>query len=261
MSISLSSSSSQDLLRQLLQQQAAAQASATSALAGAGQTSPGVATDTALSAGVPAAPPPPKPDGAADQRFGPETLGALISSQGAATSASQAASSLVSASDTDGDGELSTDEITAALTQAGDTVDGSTISSAVKALDTDGDGSLSTSEIASGLQQAHGARHHHHGGHHAPQAASASTSTSALPGAAAGDGDPLLDAIAPEAATSASASTGGAASLQSAFSALDSGDGSLNLGELTSAIQAFIAQQGASQGVATAQGAGVSLAA
>lgn len=120
--------------------------------------------------------PPMRGAGGPGDRFGGDTLSALLSTQ----SADDLSGSVIKSGDTDGDGELSASEISAALTaKAPDAATGlgdKMASGIVSALDTDGDGSLSSSEISSAITKAasdessarasgrvHG-HHHHHGG-------------------------------------------------------------------------------------------------
>jgi hypothetical protein len=94
------------------------------------------------------------------------TLASLLQFQEHKPSASDLAGKILSAADTDGDGSLSLDEVTSALSksQKGKTA---SLSDAFNSVDSDGDGKLSADELASGLQTMMEARHHHHGHGHA----------------------------------------------------------------------------------------------
>ncbi len=97
-------------------------------------------------------PPPMRAEGGAGQRFGGDTLSSLLSTQ----SVDELAGSLMAAGDADGDGLMTTRELSTALS-AGKT-DGASqddlAANIVAALDADGDGSLSSSEISSAIATA-----------------------------------------------------------------------------------------------------------
>jgi len=76
----------------------------------------------------------------------------------AQASSSDMASQMLTDLDTDGDGELSADEIQAALKQGS----GDSLTSTIGAFDTDGDSKLSASELSSAIDAFRTA--HHHGG-------------------------------------------------------------------------------------------------
>jgi hypothetical protein len=140
------------------------QASATT-----GQTQPTDPTD--------AGPPPAggmPPSGPGNQ-FASDTLSGLLSvQQQEPPSAADLAQQLMSQVDTNGDGELSADEIQQAL--GGDT--SSDLTSAIAKLDTNGDGQISTDELTSALQSARTSSHHHHHHHGAPPSSSTDSTTS-----------------------------------------------------------------------------------
>lgn len=97
-------------------------------------------------------PPPMRAEGGAGQRFGGDTLSSLLATQ----SVEELAGSLMEAGDADGDGLMTTSELSKALS-AGKT-DGASqddlAASIVAALDGDGDGGLSSSEISSAITTA-----------------------------------------------------------------------------------------------------------
>lgn len=101
-------------------------------------------------------PPPMRGGGGPGQHFGGDTLSALLSTQ----SVDDVAGSVMSAGDTDGDGLLTSGEISTALAaNAPDEVKGQGLedkmaSDIVAALDSDGDGSLSSAEISSAISTA-----------------------------------------------------------------------------------------------------------
>lgn len=101
-------------------------------------------------------PPPMRSGGGASESFSGDMLSALLATQ----SVDDVASSVMSAGDADGDGLLSTSELSSALSaNAPDGAEGLGIedemaSDIISALDTDGDGSLSTAEISSALSSA-----------------------------------------------------------------------------------------------------------
>ena len=76
----------------------------------------------------------------------------------AGASSSDLASQMLTDLDTDGDGELSADEIQAGVKQGS----ADTLASTIGGLDTDGDGKLSASELSSAIDAFRSA--HHHGG-------------------------------------------------------------------------------------------------
>lgn len=97
-------------------------------------------------------PPPMRAEGGAGQRFGGDTLSSLLSTQ----SVDELASSLMEAGDADGDGLMTTSELSTALSadQAEGASQDDLAASIVAALDSDGDGSLSSSEISSAITAA-----------------------------------------------------------------------------------------------------------
>jgi len=230
------SSHAQRLLAHLLQQ-----------ARGAGQNQPGGDSASATD-GPPAAPPAgPLPGGGA-QAFVSKTLASLLSVQedgsasGGATAgasgasgssdtgASKFADKLMKSADTNGDGELSADEIAAAL---GGTTASSDLSAAISKLDTDGDGQLNTSELTAALE-AHRSGHAHH---HAR--ASADDLAAKLIGGADTDGDGSLS-LAEVESTLGGADSSNSSNVSDGFNKLDTdGDGKLSASELSAALTAF----------------------
>lgn len=114
-------------------------------------------------------PPPMRAGDPPGGRFGSDTLSALLSTQ----SVDEVAGSVMEAGDADGDGLLSAEEISTALSAkaSDETANKSALAAKiVAALDGDGDGSLSTSELSTAIsdaatrasewQQAQGSRSH-----------------------------------------------------------------------------------------------------
>ena len=144
--------SSSDALQKLLQPVAAR------------QTSPGTDAATPAPSADGATPPPAKPvhhgGGHAGHRFGSDTLSALISSQtdeasdptAATSGAAKAAQTLVGVEDANGDGALSADEVTSALTRSGSRLGADAVKTAVASLDANGDGQISRAELTQAIQ-------------------------------------------------------------------------------------------------------------
>ncbi len=101
-------------------------------------------------------PPPMRGGGGPGGHFGGDTLSSLLSTQ----SVDDVASSVMSAGDADGDGLLTSSEISTALAAnapeeaKGQGLEDKMASDIVAALDSDGDGSLSTAEISSAISTA-----------------------------------------------------------------------------------------------------------
>lgn len=191
-----------------------------------------------------------------------KTMGAMVSMQMKAPSASDIASDMVSSLDTDGDGEVSTDEITAAFSAAG--LDSTNVASALSAIDTDSSGKLSIDELTTAVSsdmQSHG-----------PEGMGGPPPGGPPPGGPPPGGSPdeaaqdILSAYDADEDSTLSMdevlkaldmeSDDEDGSVSSVFSSLDSdGDGQINLAELTSAIQQNMdagyrayAEQAAAQG-------------
>ncbi len=143
---------------------------ATNGAKSAGQVLPGA--DQESDGDGPAPPPPPKPSGQASSQFAANTLASLLSVQ-QQPSASDFATKLIGQVDTNGDGNLSLDEIKSTLEKAGLTKTSSTsdagasdpLAQAFGKLDSNGDGKLDTNELASALETL---LKSHHGHRHGP---------------------------------------------------------------------------------------------
>ncbi|MBI1361642.1 MAG: hypothetical protein GC155_15295 [Alphaproteobacteria bacterium] len=159
------------------------------------------------------------------------TMSAMVSLQTQSPpSASDVASQLIDALDTNGDGVVSAEEIQKGLEAGGSNVD---ISKAFAAVDTNGDGQISKDELTTAVQTDMDAHKAHHGGHHhrAGEAADALISASD----SNNDGQLSLDEIA---TALGKTSDDQKASLQQTFTALDTNaDGKLSKDELAAAIQ------------------------
>jgi len=167
-----------------------------------------------------------------------QTMGAMISIQMEAPSASDIASDLISGLDTDGDGEVSADEIATAFSAAG--LDTSSIDSALSAIDSDGSGALNADELTTAISsdmRSHGPKGPPPGGGMGGPPPSADEEASSILSALDTDEDSSLgmDEILSAFGMDSDDETG---SVSSALASLDSdGDGKLSLAELTSAIQ------------------------
>jgi len=208
---------------------------------GAGQDLPGAAAPAS------AAPSPPQPtsSGPSATQFASATLASLMTTQQQGPpSSTDIANKVIGAVDTDGDGQLSLDEIEKAL--GADTTSGTDAASqAFAKLDTNGDGKISTDELASALDAKKAADassgagpsgvHHHHHAHHASSADLAQQ----IFGQADSNGDGALSADEISSALGQDASSA-TTSLTQAIAKLDTnGDGSLSTAELSAAIDAF----------------------
>ena len=111
----------------------------------------------------PSGAPPPSPPGQA--QLAGRTLASLVDLQASPPSASDIASTLLGAFDADQNGSLSLDEVQTALSKMGDTADASKVKDAFARLDTNGDGQLSADELATAIQAHQQAGHAHHGHH------------------------------------------------------------------------------------------------
>jgi Ca2+-binding EF-hand superfamily protein len=181
-------------------------------------------------------PPPMRGAGGPGGHFRSDTLSALLSTQ----SVDDVAKSVMDAGDADGDGKLTTSEISSALTaKAPEGTDGEDdlASKIMAALDSDGDGSLSTSEIstaisnaASHASQAHAARGRHHGPPPADGAQGSSGSSGVFESLDTNqDGTVSAEELA--AANSSDSADGATAASDMVKAADQDGDGSLSGGE------------------------------
>lgn len=200
--------------------------------------------------------------GASAPTMSGKTMGAMVSMQMEAPSASDVASDLVSSLDSNGDGEVSADEIATAFSAAG--LDTSNIGSALSAIDEDGNGTLNTGELTTAISsdmQSHG-----------PSGMGGPPPGGPPPGGPppGGDADDTAQDILSSYDTDEDSglsmdevlkalgmeSDDANGSVSSVFSSLDSdGNGQINLAELTSAIQQNMdagyrayAEQAATQG-------------
>jgi Ca2+-binding EF-hand superfamily protein len=177
------------------------------------------------------------------QQFASETLAALLGvqqQQSQHPTAATIADQLMSQADTDGDGQLSSSEIAAALGADGNNVSSDALTAAISKLDTDGDGKLSASELTSALQQQSPqleAHHHHH--HHGGGASSGDLALKII-GRGDADGDGGLSQSELSTELSHFGINMSDSDLATAFNKLDtSGDGVLSSTELAAAIQAL----------------------
>jgi Ca2+-binding EF-hand superfamily protein len=174
------------------------------------------------------APPPGPPPSGSAQQFALGTLKSLISAQEGPPSSADLAGQIVKAADTDGDGNLTADEIAKAL----GTTSSDQLTAAVGKLDTDGDGKLSAGELTAALdsRKAHHARHH-------GLAQSSESLASQLIKTADSDGD---GSVSQDEVKSLLGDAAGGDGFATAFGKLDGdSDGKLSASELASAIDAF----------------------
>jgi Ca2+-binding EF-hand superfamily protein len=169
------------------------------------------------------------------------TLSAMVVMQTQAPpappSASDVASNLIDALDTNGDGVVSAEELQKGLTGAGINADAA---STIAKVDTDGDGNVSKAELTSAVQTNMDARKAAHGGSLGeslggppPAGDVAATLISATD--TDSDGALSLDEVANALGKTSDADK---ASLQQAFSSIDTdGDGKVSRDELTTAVQ------------------------
>lgn len=184
-------------------------------------------------------PPPMRGGGGPGGHFSGDTLSALLSTQ----SVDDVTNAVMEAGDADGDGKLTSSEISTALSaKASGQTDGQDDLAAriVAALDTDGDGSLSSSEISTAITNAAsreseaqamgGPRGHHHG----PPPAGGSVSASGSSGVFESldtNKDGVVSAEELAAANSGDGASGTSAASDLIGAADQDGDGSLNGGE------------------------------
>jgi Ca2+-binding EF-hand superfamily protein len=178
----------------------------------------------------------PRPSAGASGQFAASTLTDLLSTQeGEETSSfDNLAGDLIKQADTNGDGQLSADEIKGAI--GGDSTSSTDdLSAAMAKLDTDGNGALSASELSAGLDTKRSERGR--GSGHAPP--SSSDVAAKLVSEADSNGDGVLD-LDEIKATLGSDAADPAATLTASMSKLDTdGDGKLSAAELSAALDAF----------------------
>lgn len=165
------------------------------------------------------------------------TMSAVVSMQMEAPAASDIASDLIDALDTDGDGEVSAEEIAAAFSSAG--LDDSGVSDALGAIDTDASGALSADELTTAIasdMEARGPKGPPPGGPPPGGGMSADEAASSILDELDTDEnsglsiDEILSALGQDEDEDGS--------ISSIFSSLDSdGDGNINAAELSAAIQ------------------------
>jgi Ca2+-binding EF-hand superfamily protein len=179
--------------------------------------------------------------GAAAPMMSGKTMGAMVSMQMEPPSASDVASDLVSSLDTNGDGEVSTEEITAAFSAAD--LDSNNVASALSAIDTDKNGALNTDELTTAIasdMQAQGPKRPNGPPPGGPPPggppSGADEAASSILTAFDTDGDAGLSMDEILKAVNVDSDEDG--SISSVFSSLDAdGDGQINLAELSSAVQ------------------------
>jgi len=174
--------------------------------------------------------------GAAAPMMSGKTMGAMVSMQMEPPSASDVASDLVSSLDTNGDGEVSTEEITAAFSAAD--LDSNNVASALSAIDTDKNGALNTDELTTAIASDMQAQGHKRPNGPPPGGPppGADDAASSILTAFDTDGDAGLSMDEILKAVNVDSDEDG--NISSAFSSLDAdGDGHINLAELTPAIQ------------------------
>jgi Ca2+-binding EF-hand superfamily protein len=195
-----------------------------------GQNSPSATPDSSATTTTPPTLAPANPG----QQFAADTLAALLNVQ-----QQTPAERLIGQADTNGDGQLSQDEIAQSLQAGGQSVDNNALATQIAKIDTNGDGSLSADELTAALQQLdQGHHHHHHGGGHM------GVSSTDLAGKIIGAGDTDGDGSLSQAELSGELGKMGVSMSSSdfatAFGKLDSnGDGMLSGAELAAAIDAL----------------------
>lgn len=199
--------------------------------------------------GPPPGPPPsgPPPADMAGGGFSSDTLSSLLGLQ---EEDEDAASTLLSSLDSDASGDLSLDEIGAAL---GET-DTSALTDIFASLDSDGDGAMSAEELSAGLESAQGPH-----GHRPPPPASSDDMAASVIDASDANADGVLTADEIASALGEDDAT----ALSEAFASLDSdGDSQLTSTELSAALQSMLARQAEAYGQqTTAAGQTTSIAA
>lgn len=192
--------------------------------AGAGQEAPSAGQKSPIAGAT----------GCGGPQMGAQTMAAVLGLQTSPPSDSDIASQLVKSLDTDGDGQVSQNEIQSALQQAGVNSD---VSTAFASADSDGDGKLSLAELttAVGLSRAH----HHHGG--PPPGGPPPSASDAANGIVSAFNTDGQDGLSLNEVGNALGQDASSDALKSTFGTLDAnGDGVLSADELASAIQAQI---------------------
>lgn len=172
--------------------------------------------------------------GSASPTMSGQTMSGMMSLQMEAPSTEDIASDIVSGLDTNGDGELSADEITSAISKAG--LDASSAESALAAIDADSSGALSATELASAIEADRGARGPKGPPPGGPPPSAEETATGIL-SAFDSDGSDTLGVD--EVLSALGEDTDEDGELTAAFDSLDTdGDGQLSAAELSAALQA-----------------------
>ncbi|MES1157075.1 MAG: EF-hand domain-containing protein [Alphaproteobacteria bacterium] len=215
---------------------------ASAASAGIGQDVPGSGQDPPSTASS---------TGAVGPQMGAQTMAAVLGLQ-TQPSDSDIASKLISSLDTNGDGQVSEDEIKSAFSQAGIDADPT---AAFQQVDTNGDGQLSASELTSAVGNARQAHHHHGHGHGGGMMASASDQASSILSAFNTDGS---DGLSLDEVASALGQDSSSDAVKSVFGSLDAnGDGVLSADELQTAIQSQMQAAQAAYAARLSDNAGV----
>jgi len=210
-----------------------------------GQDLPGAASAGST---PPAAPPTPPAAGPDTARFAARTLASLLTAQEAPPSSAELADKIIGVADGDGNGSLSLGEVEKAI--GADTTSGAdALGQAFASVDTNGDGQIGSDELTAALdaRKAHGAHHGHHHGHIA--GAASSDLAARILGTADTDGDGTLSADELGKALGASSDSLAAAigKLDT------DGDGKLTAAELSAGIDAFRAAHRHGAATVTAQ--------
>jgi len=186
-------------------------------------------------------------------QIGAQTMAAVLGLQ-TQPSDSDIANQLITSLDTNGDGQVSEDEIKSAFQQAGINADPTT---AFQQVDTNGDGQLSASELTSAVDNAKQA-HHHHGHHHHGGGGgieSSSDQANSILSAFNTDGS---DGLSIDEVSSALGADSSSDAVKSVFGSLDAnGDGVLSSDELQTAIQAQMQAAQAAYAARLSDNAGV----
>ena len=180
--------------------------------------------------------------GASSPAMSSGTMSSMVSMQMEAPSASDVASDLIDSLDTNGDGQVSAEEITAAFSSAG--LDASGVSDAIGQIDTDANGALSADELTTAISsdmEAHGAKGPPPGGPPAggpPPGGPPSADDAASSILSAFDTDDDSSLSMDEILSAIGKENDQDGTLSSIFSSLDTdGNGSINTNELSAAIQ------------------------
>lgn len=165
-----------------------------------------------------------------------KTMGAMVSMQMEPQSASNTASDLVSSRDSNGDGEVNAEEMTAAFSAAG--LDPTKVASALITIDTDKNGKLNTGELTAAISSDMHAHRSRGSGGPPPGGPPPSADKAASSILSAFDTNSDSNLGMDEILKALNVSSYKDGKVSSGFSSLDTdGNGQINLAELTSAIQ------------------------